>query len=112
MYLIVFFIKLFPFPPVTSAENADAFASDGKSHGSNAAVNEADTKVAFFIIAMFNIFKNKALGISKGILGIIKGDSMSLHIDTVFVFVPFKFHVLKIIDIHIAVNIKVCDVAG
>ncbi len=35
---------------------------------------------------------------------------MSLHIDTVFVFVPFKFHVLKIIDIHIVVNIKVCDV--
>jgi hypothetical protein len=45
-------------------------------------------------------------------LGIIKGDSVSLHIDAVFVVVPFKFHVLKIIDIHMIVNIKVCNAMG
>ena len=100
-----FFIKLFSFPPIAGAEDANFLPSANKSDRGNAPVCFTDAKKALFIDTVCHIFKDKALGVGKGILGVIKRDAMFFNVDSVFGFAPLKFHGLSVIQVCKVVNI-------
>jgi hypothetical protein len=76
-----FFIKLFSFPPIAGAKNANFFTSANESDGGNATACHTNTKIALFVETVHNIFKDKALGIGKGELDVIKRDAMFFYVD-------------------------------
>jgi hypothetical protein len=79
--------------------------SANESDRGNAAACFTDAKKALFIDTVHHIFKDKALGIGKGILGVIKRDAMFFNVESVFGFAPLKFHSLSVIPVCKVVNI-------
>jgi len=61
-----FFIKLYSFLPIAGAKDANFLPAANESDRGNAVVCFTDAKKALFIDTVRHIFKDKALGVGKG----------------------------------------------
>jgi hypothetical protein len=109
VYFIFPFIYLFPFPPVSGADNSDFIFSMGKSYGHNSASDSIKTIIPLFLITVFQIFQNDTMIIQKSKLQQGKGDAVFLLIQFVFGGIPLKirsfYDITKILKIKVCVNI-------
>jgi len=106
VYVIFLLIDPFAFPPIARAEDADGAFPIRKPDSENAFAYASETEEARFMLAVRNILRNHAHGISECVLRKTKGDTMLFTVLPVFVSIPLEF------TIHHDHTITACVILG
>ncbi len=90
MYLILFFIKLLSFPPISGSDNSDCIFTVREAYRQYAIPDTANAKKAVFIGTVDRIFRNNTLRVRKSVSSKAKPDVMFLLIAPILFVAPFK----------------------
>jgi hypothetical protein len=88
--LIFALINCLALSPVTGPKHANYTAAIGKADGENAALDLAETEIAFFSFTVSEVFGYDTAGVSEGKLCQRKWYSMLFLVFGVFVCAPLK----------------------
>ena len=90
VYLMLFFIDSFSFPPIPGTYDPDAVLPIGKANRQDPITYLANAVISSFGMAMADILGDDTVRITKRILRQSEWDTMLLLVLFVLLFIPFK----------------------
>ena len=91
VYVIFLLIDPFAFPPISCAEDANDAFPIREPDCENTFAYASEAEEARFLLAVRNILRNHAQGVSESVLRKAKGDTVLLTVLPVFLGIPLEF---------------------